>query len=76
MVVVSRVISCPGDVLVDWSLNTSDDRYSSDEDTGAGFDTMESRRHGLCLILYVLCVCKWMVKTHATCIVGMQLPTA
>ena len=52
-VIVRRVIAFPCDVLADWFLGDDDGRDSSDEDAGAGFDPMKSRRHELCLLLCI-----------------------
>ena len=59
-VIVRRVIDAsPCDVLADWFLGDDNDRDSSDEDAGAGFDSIESRRHELCLLLCVRYVPFW-----------------
>ena len=74
-VIVRRVVAFPCDVLADWFLGDDDDSDSSDEDAGAGFDSMKSRRHELCrahgesdgemLGWVVICYCcellRWMV---------------
>ena len=59
-VVVRRVLACPGDVLADWFFGDDNDRDSSDdEDAWAGFNSMDSRRHELCLLLCVRYVPFW-----------------
>ena len=49
-VIVRRVIVFPFDVLVDLFLGDDDDKDSSDEDAGAGFNSMKLRRLELCCV--------------------------
>ena len=46
-VIVRRVVAFPCDVLADWFLGDDNDSDSSDEDAGAGFDSMKSRHNEL-----------------------------
>ena len=75
--VASRVIACLGDVLADWFLGENNDEDSSNEDAGAGFDSLELRCHDMsCAFFcaYNTYIYGWL-RMHVTFIMGMQLST-
>ena len=62
MLVVSRVIACLNDVLVDWFLCGNDDRDCVGVNAGLGFYAIELwHRYELCLFLCIQYVHKLMI---------------